>query len=175
MKTKFHTLITGVLLSTLAIGVYANERAITIEVTGKISQRCNLQTVDSELEFKSGSQGSLVSTRLQINCNMPMAIDMRSDFGGMKRMSDDISNTDLKPYEYQAEFNIDTLGFSRTVSSKELKDGVRYSTAPDIPFSTQGVLNVTMMESIMFAGEYRDVIRIEVSPDLGADANQLES
>ncbi|MGB1240029.1 MAG: hypothetical protein ACPG4U_17570, partial [Pseudomonadales bacterium] len=115
---------------------------------------------------------------LNIDCNLPMTLHVRSERGALvsnhfKEGSDgQVTNyrqtSAQRHYRtYAAHIEIEKLGFRMRASSRDLHRGMHFNTGPNIPFDTQGRLTVRLDAPLLYAGTYEDVLHIEVSPAQG--------
>ncbi|WP_228768490.1 hypothetical protein [Shewanella sp. TC10] len=140
--------------------VYAND-SLTLSMSGVIEERCVVGIVDS-IPFDFSVELSHTAN-LSIECNLPMLIALRSDYGGLELIDGSVETSLVA--EYQVELNIDSLNFSLKQKSKELIDEQRFITGADIPFNTSGMIKVSLFEPLKFAGEYQDTLHIDVYPN----------
>lgn len=143
----------GVHLST-----YASD-SLTLELSGVIEDKCIIDTaITNHFDF---SHQSSHSTNLQIDCNQPMLIALRSDNGGMRM----IGNHKELVSAYEVKIGIESLNFTVKQKAHELLQEQRFATGSTIPFKTTGILEINLIESMRFAGEYRDTLHIDVYPN----------
>jgi len=148
---------------------------LELDVVGEITARCEI------LNFGTGQDGnfdlSLGGTRsfdFDIDCNLPMQIELSSKNGALVNEQmlalETSGNGWTATLPYRATLAIDSIGFSETVESADMVAGVTYRTGSQIPFETTGQLTVELSEATgpLPAGRYVDVISITVSADAGA-------
>nr|WP_157828343.1 hypothetical protein [Enterovibrio nigricans] len=58
------------------------------------------------------------------------------------------------------------MGINRTFNSKDLHYPQYVNGSNAIPFLSEGKLVITLKEKLIFAGEYLDIITIDVSPSI---------
>ncbi|MGB1236728.1 MAG: hypothetical protein ACPG4U_00880 [Pseudomonadales bacterium] len=156
----------------------ASERELQIHLRGTISERCEIEALPyhgAHMDFSTRIENSAA---LKIDCNLPMALHVRSERGAL--VSDSIKGGDKRQINhhrppsqqrhyrtYAAHIEIEKLGFRMRANSRDLYRGMRFNTGPTIPFDTQGLLTVRLDAPLLYAGTYKDVLHIEVSPSQG--------
>lgn len=137
---------------------YAND-SLTLTMSGVIEDKCTIDATNfTQFNF---SQQLSHSTNLLIDCNRPMVLALRSDFGGMKLLNSSQDSIN----DYEVKVSIDSLDFIIEKNAHELLEEQRFDTNLSIPFKTVGVLEVNLPEPLIYAGEYKDTLHIDVYPN----------
>lgn len=133
---------------------------LELSVHGMIESRCEIQfPAGNKLDFST--QKSLILP-LDIYCNQPMRVRLFSQHGGLKHLAQGSNTVNL--YSLSASFNVANMQLDTT--STDLHEGQSVTSSGVIPFATSGQLSITLENNLLYAGHYKDVIEIEVTPSI---------
>lgn len=134
---------------------------ISIGLNGHIKDKC-------EINFISGNKIQLSDKKEQslpfdLYCNRPLGITLTSLYGGLKNQEKGINITE----KYNLTLEIDAINLNELTNSSQLalSKTIKESSGV-IPFSQQGEIKVALENSLLYAGYYKDVIKIEVFPSI---------
>jgi hypothetical protein len=155
----------------------ASDRELSIHLRGKISERCEIEVIPLHGYKMDFSKRVENSASIKIDCNLPMTLNVRSQYGALIAVDDlqrnaklIITNAVERQYHYRTyttEVSITDIGFQIQASSRDLHKGLQFSTGSNIPFSTSGLLKVRLDAPLIYAGTYEDILHLEVSPSHG--------
>jgi hypothetical protein len=132
---------------------YSNDEvALTLE--GYIPSRCEFAAADKNLTISSAG---FANTELAINCNSPMRVSLQSKNGGLLHQQGAHLNA------YNVNLSFADANYSFAVSAQALKVPQAFNV-DKILFNSVAKLQLELMEPLIYAGEYQDVIRIEMTP-----------
>lgn len=133
---------------------------LSMYLHGTIDDRC-------ELKFNHGSVIDLSKKKDEslpfgLYCNQAFGIEISSKNGGLKL------NHDSKNYlmGYLLEIEIDKTKVNSSFDSEELLLTGQINSFGVIPFSTEGVIKITLNESLLYAGDYSDIVEIDIFPSI---------
>ena len=133
---------------------------LSMYLHGSIDDKC-------EINFNYGNVIDLSSDKYEelpfsLYCNQAFGIEISSRNGGLKL------NNESQPYlmGYLLEINIDKTKVNQSFDSKELQLTSQVNSFGVIPFSTKGSLKITLNESLLYAGEYSDIVEIDIFPSI---------
>jgi hypothetical protein len=127
---------------------------VNLTLVGYISSKCEFTALNNNLKISSEGYAS---TELVIDCNSPMRVSMQSDNGGLSYQHSSQINS------YNVTWSIDGVRGSETYSSHLLK-ATQYINVGDVLFKSIAKLQLELVEPLVYAGDYQDVIRIEMTP-----------
>lgn len=143
----------GVLFFACTFDAFCNSD-IDLTLVGYIPSKCEFTALDNNLIISSKGYAS---TELVIDCNSPMRVSMQSENGGLSYQHSTQINS------YNLTWSIDSLRGSETYSSHLLRT-IQYINVGDILFKSMAKLQLELVEPLVYAGNYKDVIRIEMTP-----------
>ncbi|ALS33653.1 hypothetical protein PTRA_a2579 [Pseudoalteromonas translucida KMM 520] len=143
------------LLCCLAFNAYSNDE-VALTLVGYISPKCEFTTDNNNLTFSSEG---FANTELVINCNSPMRVSMLSENGGLRHQQSTHLNA------YNVNLSIADANQSLSVSAQTLKVSQAFNINK-ILFNSIAKLQLELVDPLIYAGEYRDVIRIEMTPSV---------
>lgn len=132
---------------------YSNDE-VALTVVGYISTQCELAAADKNLTISSDG---FANTELAINCNSPMRVSMLSENGGLRHQQGTYLNA------YNVNLLIADTNQSMSVSSQALTVSQTFNV-DKILFNSVAKLQLELVEPLIYAGNYQDVIRIEMTP-----------
>lgn len=127
---------------------------INLNLIGYIPSKCGFSALNNNLILSSKGYAS---TELVIDCNSPMRVSMQSENGGLSYQHSTQINS------YNVTWSIDGIGGSETYSSYLLKK-TQYINVGEVLFKSMAKLQLELVEPLIYAGDYQDVIRIEMTP-----------
>ncbi|WP_421855015.1 hypothetical protein [Marinomonas sp.] len=127
---------------------------ISLTLVGYIPSKCEFTAFNNSLILSSKGHAS---TELVIDCNSPMRVSMQSVNGGLSHQQSTQINS------YNVTWSIEKTGNSETYSSRTLKT-TQYIDVTDVLFKSMAKLQLELVEPLIYAGDYQDVIRIEMTP-----------
>lgn len=127
---------------------------VNLTLVGYIPSKCEFTALNNNLTISSKGYAS---TELVIDCNSSMRVSMQSENGGLSYQHSTQINS------YNVTWSIENLGGSETYSSHLLKT-TQYINVGDILFKSMAKLQLELVEPLTYAGDYQDVIRIEMTP-----------
>ncbi len=139
----------------LAFNAYSNDE-VALTLIGYISPKCEFTTDNNNLTFSSDG---FANTELVINCNSPMRVSMLSENGGLRHQQSTHLNA------YNVNLSIADANHSLSVSAQTLKASQAFNI-DKILFNSIAKLQLELVDPLIYAGEYRDVIRIEMTPSV---------
>ncbi len=143
----------GFLLFCLACNAYSNDE-VALTLVGYISPKCGFSAADKNLVISSNG---FANTELAINCNSPMRVSMLSENGGLRHQQGTYLNA------YNVNLLIADTNQSMSVSSQALTVSQTLNV-DEILFNSVAKLQLELDEPLIYAGNYQDVIRIEMTP-----------
>ncbi|MFT5706403.1 MAG: hypothetical protein ACI9ES_000682 [Oceanospirillaceae bacterium] len=145
-------------------GITATEadESLTLALSGVIEDKCEI-TIPTNSSFDF-SQQLAHTANIAIDCNQTMIVALRSENGGLK-LSNTVGESAVVA-AYDLELKIESIQFRMTANSVEIEQEKRFSAGEDIPFTTSASLNISLPEELVFAGQYNDVLHIEVYPNI---------
>jgi hypothetical protein len=143
----------GYLLCCLAFNVYCNDE-VALTLVGHISAKCEFTPADKNLVISSSG---FVNTELAINCNSPMRVSMLSENGGLRHHQGTHLNA------YNVNLSLPDTNQIMSVSSQTLTVSQTLNV-DEILFNSIAKLQLQLVEPLIYAGKYQDVIRIEMTP-----------
>lgn len=137
-----------------------NSEKLSLTISGHIKNQC-------EMNFRTGnkmdfSNEKIKSLPFDVYCNQPLKMSIYSKNGGLRLLQ---SRTNLLT-QYQLDIAIHSIGLNASLSSEDLLSPTVIYGSSDIPFTTEGVMRVTLDENLLYAGHYEDVIEIDVYPSI---------
>lgn len=132
---------------------YSNDE-VALTLVGYISAKCEFTAADKNLTISSDG---FANTQLAINCNSPMRVSMQSENGGLRHHKGTHLNA------YNVNLSLPDTNQSMSVSSQVLKVSQLLSV-DKILFNSVAKLQLELIEPLIYAGNYQDVIRIEMTP-----------
>ncbi|MFT6919295.1 MAG: hypothetical protein ACJA2G_001930 [Cognaticolwellia sp.] len=155
IKLSIILLLNGPLINSNA---KANE-SLTIYLSGMIKDKCVIESeLGKPLDF---SQTIMYKTNLHVDCNQKMSLSIRSDSGGLKLQG---QNNILVDYNVKIEFN--TLSFKVNKNASEIMSEHRFNAGNAIPFKTDGILRISLLDNFKHSGKYLDTLHIDVYPNI---------
>jgi len=143
----------GYLLCCFACNAYSNDE-VALTLVGYISPKCEFTAENKNLIISSDG---FANTELAINCNSPMRVSMLSENGGLRHQQGTHLNA------YNVNLSIADANQSMSVSSQTLT--VSQTVNVDkILFNSVAKLQLELVDPLIYAGNYQDVIRIEMTP-----------
>ncbi len=128
--------------------------SLTIDLVGQIKTKCGISTSLNNLQFEDNG---LINTELLINCNSPMRVSLHSLNGGVKHQQN------LSVNEYRVNLSILGHSTSRTYTAQSLMTQ-QTIVVNDLMFNQVMNIQLELLDPFIYAGEYKDTLRIEVSP-----------
>jgi len=145
----------GLLLCCFAIDAQSNDE-VRMTLVGYISPVCGLTSQNNNLQFSSDG---LASTKLVINCNSPMRVSIQSENGGLRHEQ----STQITTYNFN--WSMDGKFNDLSATASELKSTHTFNVN-EILFNSIAKLQLKLEKPLIFAGAYKDVIRIEMTPSV---------
>ncbi|WP_372858859.1 hypothetical protein [Pseudoalteromonas sp.] len=146
----------GCLLCCFAFfNAYSNDE-VALTLVGYISAKCEFAAADKNLTISSDG---FANTQLAINCNSPMRVSMQSENGGLRHQQ----GTHLNAYNVNLSFA--DANYSLAVSAQALTVPQAFNV-DKILFDSVATLQLELIEPLIYAGNYQDVIRIEMTPSV---------
>ena len=140
----------GCLLCCFAFfNAYSNDE-VALTLVGYISAKCEFAAADKNLTISSDG---FANTQLAINCNSPMRVSMQSENGGLRHQQ----GTHLNAYNVNLSFA--DANYSLAVSAQALTVPQAFNV-DKILFDSVATLQLELIEPLIYAGNYQDVIRI---------------
>ncbi|BDF94932.1 hypothetical protein [Pseudoalteromonas sp. KAN5] len=127
---------------------------VNIRLAGKITPRCEFSTAAESLLFDATG---FANTELTINCNAPIKIALLSKNGGLRHQQSNL----IEAYFFTMKLPGSDMDI--TEQAKDLMLEKSY-VIDEIFFDTTAQLEFQLEKPLLFAGEYNDVLRIEVTP-----------
>lgn len=143
----------GFLLCLLSFKVLSNDD-VSLTFIGFISPKCGFTTQNNNLTLSSAG---FADTQLVIKCNTPMRVSMQSENGGLRHQQ----GTQLKAYN--VNWSIVDANYSKSITAQTLKTAYEFNV-DKILFNSVAKLQLELIEPLIYAGDYQDVIRIEMTP-----------
>ncbi|SON52404.1 hypothetical protein [Vibrio tapetis] len=135
---------------------------LSIDISGYIPSQCNINfSTNNKMVFNDHKQQSLP---FNVYCNQPLTLSVYSKNGGLQLLD---SNRKILT-NYQLEIDVVSVGLSSSMASRDLLSPNVINGADAIPFSAKGIMKVTLSDKLLYAGQYEDVIEIDVYPSLDA-------
>lgn len=133
---------------------------LSLSVFGHIKSHCEINfNRGDKLDFSNDIQKSVL---FEIQCNQPMGMSLYSQNGGLSLQQSKIPVV----VQYQLNIDVASIGINRTLQSKDLSSPKLIESSSVIPFTTEGVMRVTLEENLHYAGLYEDIIEIDVYPSI---------
>ena len=140
-------------LFSYGLSAYCNDD-VSLTIVGYIVPKCGFTTENNNLTLSSNG---FANTELVINCNSPMRVSLQSLNGGLRHQQD------IKVNDYNVNWSILDANYSMAVSAKLLKSA-KVLNVNDVLFNSIAKLQIELVEPLIYAGIYQDVIRIEMTP-----------
>ncbi len=148
------------LLSNSSLGSTGEQ--LSIDIYGYIPNQCNINfSTNNKMIFNDKTQQSLP---FDVYCNQPLMLSVYSKNGGLKLLD---GNRDILT-PYQLKIDVASVGLSSSIASRDLLSPNVIDGTDAIPFSAKGIMKVTLNDTLLYAGQYEDVIEIDVYPSLDA-------
>ena len=132
--------------------VASDDVSLTLE--GYIKAKCGFTMQENDLQFP---HNGLISTELVINCNSPMRMSLHSEHGGLLHLQG------RKVNGYRVSLSVAGLSLSESFLARNLIDSHTLNI-DQILFKKTMNLQLELTEPLIYAGEYRDILRIEMTP-----------
>ena len=145
--------IIGLLLCFYVLNTYAGDD-VSLTLIGYIPEKCGFTAVNNSLTLSSEG---FANTDLVIDCNSPMRVSMQSLNGGLRHQQSTQIN------DYNVKLSIVGAKYSTSVSASTLKT-TQFFNVNDILFKSIARLQLKLVKPLIYAGNYQDVIRIEMTP-----------
>ncbi|SBS27467.1 hypothetical protein MSP8887_01170 [Marinomonas spartinae] len=145
----------GLLVCFYALTAYGSDN-VSLSLAGYIPAKCSITAVNNNLILSSTG---LASTDLIIDCNSPMRVSMQSLNGGLRHQQ----STQVK--NYSVTFSIIGSKYRMSVSANNLKTR-KFFNVDNILFKRTGKLQLKILDPLIYAGNYQDVLRIEMTPSV---------
>ena len=134
---------------------------LSLDLVGQIESRCELSLMaDNTIDLSNIRSKTLP---FNVYCNQPLRMSISSRNGGL--LASD-GNQEFGVNRYLLEISIAKLGIKKQISSSDLTSENSVDSSGVIPFSTQGEIRVTLEDNLLYAGNYQDVIEIDVYPSI---------
>ncbi|WP_159652306.1 hypothetical protein [Vibrio atypicus] len=139
---------------------HVDATTLSMHLHGQIDNRC-------EINFNSGNVIDLSGRKSEtlpfdLFCNQPFNIALSSKNGGLKLKSD----ADGHLTNYLFEIDINKTKTSEKFDSQSLLSPNSVNSFGVIPFTTQGEIRITLENILLFAGQYSDVVEIDIYPSI---------
>lgn len=127
---------------------------VSLTLVGYVTPKCGFTAKTSNLILSSDG---FANTELVINCNSPMQVSLRSINGGLRHQQD------MNIKDYNVKLAIKNASYRMSASSSSMKLSKKINV-DDILFNSMAELQIELVEPLIYAGIYQDVIRIEMTP-----------
>lgn len=152
-----------------AASAHAGTETLELTIRGAISPRCEIAIPDRAVDFILTEDAGATMLPFSVNCNRPMAVEMRSLNGGFEHSK----VTGQSPYpgftnlvRYRASFAIDREGATPLAAQSDAMTSGARGAMGVIPYETTGRLSLSWGRSApLLGGNYKDVIEIRISGD----------
>ncbi len=131
---------------------------VSLTLTGEVSAKCGFEAQSAELQF---SESGLVNTVLVINCNTPMKVSIHSQNGGLRHQQSNVINN------YRMSLSIVNTALKKSYLAEQLHNKQVFSVS-DILFERVMDVQFQLTEPLIYAGEYKDILRIEMTPTIAS-------
>ncbi|WP_287242071.1 hypothetical protein [Pseudoalteromonas sp.] len=146
--------ITAILLILLmCIRCFASDEA-HLSLVGEIKAKCGFSANSTELWF---SDSGFANTELVVNCNTPIQVSLHSEYGGLLHQQ----STLVK--DYKVDISIEGAQLDNSFRANKLID-THHFFVDEIVFQQEIKLQLELIEPLVYAGEYRDILRINMTP-----------
>ncbi|MGB3384589.1 MAG: hypothetical protein WBA64_07910 [Marinomonas sp.] len=143
----------AIILSAYAFNAYSSD-GVSLTLIGYIPEKCGFTAESNNLSL---SNNGLASTELVIDCNSPMRVSMQSENGGLRHQKGTQIN------DYSVTLSIADANYSTSVLAHQLKNTKMFNVN-EILFKSIATLQLKLVDPLIYAGNYQDVIRIEMTP-----------
>ncbi|REG86647.1 hypothetical protein [Marinomonas pollencensis] len=143
----------AIILFFFGINAYSSDE-VSLTLVGYIPEKCSFTAESNDLTL---SNNGLANTDLVIDCNSPMRVSMQSVNGGLRHQQSTQIN------DYRVALTIADANYSMSVLAHQLKS-IKMFNVNDILFKSIAKLQVKLVDPLIYAGNYQDVIRIEMTP-----------
>lgn len=141
------------------IGAQANN--LSLGISGHIKTRCTIEFVNGvALEFSNKTLSYTIS--FDLFCNQPLRITLSTKYGGLRRSH----SPDQFATPYSLGLVIPALDINTHFLSQELSTPRLIESPSVAPFSIRGKIMVTLERPLLYAGDYKDVVEIDVLPSI---------
>lgn len=146
-------------LTLLSFAAKASDLSLSLK--GQVESRCELSLMTGNTIDLSNIRSK--SLPFDLYCNQPLRMTISSKNGGLVASNGEIAYGLTR---YLLDISISKLGIRKQLSSSDLISESSIDSSGVIPFSTQGEIRVTLEKNLLYAGDYRDVIEIDVYPSI---------
>ncbi len=127
-------------------------------LTGEIKTRCEF-SLQRQIKTVNVTNEVSASIPIQLYCNQPMTLEIKSEYGGMKHIKRKLL------LAYLLKVDIPNANIDETIPSKYLLSAVQLSSE-NIPYRADGILSIVLQNGGDFSGVYQDKITMNLAPRL---------